>query len=99
MTRRELTDSQNRPTKGRRAGPRHLAAAPAVAPPPLPLFRDRTLTDETIANVRRDFPGWDIYALKSDFDQWLDSKDGRDPRDYQAAFYGFARQFHKRESR
>jgi hypothetical protein len=42
---------------------------------------------------------WDIYAIKADFDLWIDSKDGRDPRDYQAAFYGFARQFHKREGR
>jgi len=97
MTRRELIDSQKRPAKQGRAGQRHPATAPAAVAPPLPLFRDRALTDDTIASVRRDFPGWDIYAIKADFDQWIDSKDGRDPRDYQAAFYGFARQFHKRE--
>ena len=99
MTRRELIDSQKRPTKQGRAGQRHPATAPAAVASPLPLFRDRALTDDTIASVRRDFPGWDIYAIKADFDQWIDSKDGRDPRDYQAAFYGFARQFHKREGR
>jgi len=99
MTRRELIDSQKRPAKQGRAGQRHPATAPAAVAPPLPLFRDRALTDDTIASVRRDFPGWDIYAIKADFDQWIDSKDGRDPRDYQAAFYGFARQFHKREGR
>jgi plasmid replication initiation protein len=99
MTRRDLTDGQNRLAKHRRAGERRPATAPAAAPPPLPLFRDRALTDDTIASVRRDFPGWDIYALKADFDAWIDGKNGRDPHDYQAAFYGFARQFHKREGR
>jgi|SRR5271166_503297 len=97
MTRRDLIDGQNRPAKHRRAVERRPATAPATAPSPLPLFRDRALTDDTIASVRRDFPGWDIYAIKADFDAWIDSKDGRDPRDYQAAFYGFARQSHKRQ--
>ena len=99
MTRRELIDSQKRPAKQGRAGQRHPATAPAAVPSPLPLFRERALTDDTIASVRRDFPGWDIYAIKADFDAWIDSREGRDPRDYQAAFYGFARQFHKRAGR
>lgn len=97
MTRRDQVDAPGRPVTGQgRAGGRRTAPAEAVLPP-LPLFRDRTLTDETIARVRRDFPGWDIYALKADFDAWIEGRDGRDPRDYQAAFYGFAKQFHERE--
>jgi hypothetical protein len=47
-------------------------------------------------NVRRDFPGWDIYALKADFDSWLDQDAAREPQDYEAAFYGFVKQHHSR---
>ena len=50
------------------------------------------LTDETVAMVRRDFPGWDVYALKSSFDDWLNgSSKNQVPADYQRAFYGFVR--------
>ena len=57
------------------------------------------LTDETIALVRRDFPGWDIYALKGEFDDWIEGKpDGRIPDDYQRAFYGFARRWTRERS-
>jgi hypothetical protein len=31
----------------------------------------RFLTDETINAVRRDFPGWDVHALKAEFDIWM----------------------------
>ncbi len=96
MARREQLETQGRLAGQGREGGRP-AAPPKATLPPLPLFRDRTLTDETIARVRRDFPGWDIYALKADFDAWIEDRDGRDPRDYQAAFYGFARQFNERE--
>jgi len=94
MARRDLVDGQARVRRQGRGGQRRPEPP---APASLPLFRDRSLTDETITRVRRDFPGWDIYALKVNFDEWLDGKDHRDPRDYQAAFYGFVRQFHKRE--
>jgi plasmid replication initiation protein len=50
------------------------------------------LTDETIAWVRRDFPGWDIYTLKAEFDAWLAESPNRSPTDYQKAFHGFVRQ-------
>ena len=29
------------------------------------------LTELTLSMVRRDFPGWDVYALKAEFDTWL----------------------------
>lgn len=59
----------------------------------LPLFRQRYLSEETIELVRRDFPGWDVYALQSEFNDWLEEKPGRQPSDYEAAFYGFVRQW------
>lgn len=54
------------------------------------------LTDQTIQMVRRDFPGWDVYALKGDFDGWLLDTGKVLPNDYQKAFYGFAKQYHER---
>lgn len=69
-------------------------------PPPskTPPAEQHHLTDETIALVRRHFPGWDIYALKSDFDTWLADGEGRTPDNYQKAFYGFCRRFHEGQS-
>lgn len=52
------------------------------------------LSEETIASVRKHFPGWDIYALKSEFDAWLEQDRKRTPTDYQKAFYGFVRRHH-----
>ena len=77
------------------AGPAARLAAnsrsPAQSAPPraLPLFN--TLTDETLERVRRDFPGWDVYALKAEFDAWLAYDGRRQPEDYQTAFHGFMR--------
>ena len=67
-------------------------------PSPLPLLQPilRLLTDDTIARIRADFPGWDVYALKSDFDSWLDADPAREPKDYGTAFYGFVKQHHQR---
>jgi plasmid replication initiation protein len=62
----------------------------------LPLFSGSHLSDETIANVRRHFPGWDVYALKGDFDAWLASNPSKQPKDYNAAFFGFVKNHHAR---
>jgi hypothetical protein len=59
-------------------------------PAALPLFA-RTLSDELLARIRKDFPGWDVYALKSEYDRWLDADEQRAPKSYDAAFYGFVR--------
>lgn len=59
--------------------------------------RDSSLTDVTISMVRRDFPGWDVYAIKSDFDLWLLDSGSEWPEDYNKAFYGFARQWKARQ--
>ena len=77
------------PGQGRAARPKATAAQPAQ-PRAAPLFSP-PLTDETLTKVRRDFPGWDVYAIKAEFDAWLADDGGRQPKDYQAAFYGFMR--------
>jgi plasmid replication initiation protein len=80
----------DRPGQG--TPPRTRASALAQAQPgSIPLFSP-SLTDETLTRVRREFPGWDVYALKAEFDGWLAEENGRQPADYQAAFYGFMRQ-------
>lgn len=66
------------------------------SPAPLPLFGHRALSDKTIDRIRHDFPGWDIYRLQAEFDIWLADREGRAPKDYEAAFYGFVRQHHAR---
>jgi plasmid replication initiation protein len=63
--------------------------------PSLPLFQ--SLTDETLNLIRRDFPGWDVYAAKADFDAWIEQATDRVPNDYQKAFYGFMRRIHARQ--
>lgn len=50
-----------------------------------------TLADETVLRIRHDFPGWDVYALKAEYDAWLGLNPERIPADYQKAFYGFVR--------
>jgi plasmid replication initiation protein len=78
--------------------PRPLPQSDTVRTHPLPLLNPiiRTLSERTILQVREEFPGWDIYALKADFDEWLDADSTREPKNYEAAFYGFVRQHHQR---
>jgi plasmid replication initiation protein len=58
----------------------------------------RELSEPCVARIRSDFPGWDVYALKADFDAWLDQASDRTPMDYEKAFYGFVRQHAARNS-
>jgi plasmid replication initiation protein len=89
IRRDELAPGDSLPgTTRRRSPPRKVAAAEQL-PQSIPLLQH--LADETIERVRRDFPGWDVYALKEEFDAWLSADVRRMPRDYQAAFYGFVR--------
>jgi plasmid replication initiation protein len=64
----------------------------------LPLLNPiiRTLSERTIQQIRHEFPGWDIYALQAEFDEWIDADETREPKNYEAAFYGFVRQHHQR---
>jgi hypothetical protein len=85
-----------------RPRPRRPAPQPETdaepLPLPLPLLRPllRMLTEGSIARIRADFPGWDVYSLKADFDSWISEDPAREPKDYEAAFYGFVRQHHHR---
>jgi len=74
----------------RRKAIRRLARPVAEPPRASPLFSP-PLTDETLERVRREFPMWDVYAIKAEFDAWLAGDSARQPEDYQAAFYGFMR--------
>lgn len=73
--------------KGSTASPEAHPAAP------LPLFRQRYLSEKIIERIRHDYPGWDVYALQSEFNDWLGDNPDRQPSDYEAAFYGFVRQW------
>lgn len=68
-------------------------AAPGAA---MPLFqRYQDLSDDMLARARKEFIGWDIYALKAEFDAWLSEDPTRAPRNYDAAFLGFAKRYIK----
>lgn len=80
--------------KAKTSAKTHQEAPQGPSKGTLPLFQQ--LSEETIANVRRDFRGWDVYALKGDFDAWLSDNPERQPKDYNAAFYGFVKAYHAR---
>jgi plasmid replication initiation protein len=78
--------------------PRQVSQTDAVPTQALPLLNPiiRTLSERTILQIRNEFPGWDIYAMQAEFDEWLDADATREPKNYEAAFYGFVRQHHQR---
>ena len=80
--------------------PRKETAEPTPQEPQLTFSLDpvvpRQLTDEGLARVRKDFPGWDIYALKAEFDAWVNEAAERTPRNYDAAFHGFMKRYHEK---
>jgi hypothetical protein len=47
------------------------------------------LTDDALAIARKMRPRQDIYALKADFDSWLDGAGVQPPDDYQKAFCAY----------
>lgn len=67
-----------------------IPASEAKPTIPKSIPRFPPLSDLTLFLVREKFPGWDVYALKADFDAFLDDK--APPKDYQKAFYGFVQQ-------
>jgi plasmid replication initiation protein len=95
MTRRAEDGQEQGRARGSRDDKTRPPQAAGDAPKPaLPLFK--TLTDENRTRIRRDFPGWDLYALQAEFDAWIADDPAREPSDYQAAFYGFVRRYHAR---
>jgi plasmid replication initiation protein len=67
---------------------------PQATTPPQPAS---ALSEAVIERIRHDFPGWDIYALQSEFDGWIADNPRRAPRDYSKAFYGFVRRRHSQD--
>lgn len=99
MIRAELPDGKKDATPAPRTSKDKTRHTESRSPTPLPLFGHRALSDKTIDRIRHDFPGWDIYRLQAEFDAWLADGEGRAPKDYEAAFYGFVRQHHARNHR
>lgn len=90
MNRRTL----DAPRQGVAAHPKAGTAVPVRSARSPPLFH--VLGDDMRERIRRNFPGWDLYALQAEFDAWIADAKERVPEDYQAAFYGFVRQHHAR---
>ena len=40
----------------------------------------RTLSERTIAQIRKDFPKWDVYVLQAEYNEWLDGDVSRSRR-------------------
>ena len=93
MTRREMLDTDQQASSAYPAPPKRSLKRPAPEVDTLPLLHSH-LGDDTIARIRSEFPGWDIYALKAEFDGWLAGDGSRAPANYAAAFYGYVRQHH-----
>ena len=87
-----------KPTAKLAPRPRPAQPAEPARAHDLPLLSPiiRTLSEQTIAQIRNECPGWDIYALQDAFNQWLDQDPARAPKNYEAAFYGWVRQHHVR---
>ncbi|MBT0670980.1 replication initiator protein A [Novosphingobium profundi] len=52
------------------------------------------MTDETIATLRGECPGWDLYALHAEFERWVEADAERTPANWQRAFIGWVRRHH-----
>jgi plasmid replication initiation protein len=52
------------------------------------------MTDETIDLLRETCPGWDLHALHTDFERWVDADATRTPADWQRAFIGWVKRHH-----
>lgn len=51
------------------------------------------VTDETMAVLRAECPGWDYQSLHQQFREWIDADADRTPANYQNAFIGFVRRY------
>ena len=54
------------------------------------------MTGETIAHLRETCPGWDLYALHTDFERWVDADPDRLPANWQKAFIGWVKRHHEK---
>lgn len=53
------------------------------------------MADETIDLLRNECPGWDLYALHTDFENWVNAAPERTPANWQKAFIGWVRRHHQ----
>ena len=53
------------------------------------------ITDETLALLRSECPGWDFQNLHQLFKEYVDVSAERTPVNYQKAFIGFVRKYHQ----
>jgi len=51
------------------------------------------ITEQTLATLRAECPGWDYQTLHADFRRWIDGDPDRTPVSYQNAFIGYVRRF------
>jgi plasmid replication initiation protein len=54
------------------------------------------MTDETIDQLRRECPGWDLYTLHAEFERWINADPQRMPANWQRAFVGYVRKHHEK---
>lgn len=54
------------------------------------------MTDETIAYLRQNCPGWDLHALHAEFERWVAASPERTPADWQRAFVGWVKRHHEK---
>ncbi|USI74879.1 replication initiator protein A [Sphingomonas morindae] len=54
------------------------------------------VTDDTLATLRAECPGWDYQTLHQQFREWVEGDPARTPANYQNAFIGFVRGYHAR---
>lgn len=95
MVRRELAPPSGEPVAPKVPKPRKNGRDQAdKANGALPLFRHH-LSDEMLQKVRQELKGWDVHALKAEFDYWIAEDTSREPKNYNAAFLGFARRYVK----
>ena len=66
---------------------------PAEVPRKLPPPQEQPLNPETVTKFKAAWPNLDPYACRYDFDAWLEKLPGRQPRQYDRAFLGFAKKW------
>jgi plasmid replication initiation protein len=54
------------------------------------------MTDDTLALLRQECPGWDLYTLHADFETWVNADPSRLPANWQRAFIGYVRKWHEK---
>ena len=55
--------------------------------------QEKPLNPETVTKFKAAWPNLDPYACRYDFDAWLEKVPGRQPRQYDRAFLGFAKKW------